>query len=47
MTDEQAEQVLLQAYDEVLDQLDHFTLFMQAGNQPEPAERLQAYQHVF
>ena len=47
MTDEQAEQVLLQAYDEVLDQLDHFTLFMQAGNQPAPAERLKVYQQVF
>ena len=47
MNDEQAERVLLQAYDEVLSQLDHFTLFMQAGNQPAPSERLKAYQQVF
>lgn len=47
MNDEQAERVLLRAYDEVLSQLDHFTLFMQAGNQPAPAERLKAYQQVF
>lgn len=42
MNDEQAERVLLRAYDEVLSQLDHFALFMQAGNQPAPAERLKA-----